>query len=376
MIPFRQLLGGCAALALTAALAGCASVGAPLPPSLELPKPPADLRATRKGNHVTLAWTVPERTIERQTVRHRGPTLVCRSPQAMMSECGTPVGTLAPDVVANSKTPKSRFEDTFVDEIPWELQRQNPTRSITYAVEALNDSNRGAGLSNQIQVPLAPTLPPPTGFQAQLTADGVVLAWTGELLSLPMSPVNYVYRVYRRRPGTQERTAIGELPRGTDLHPTLVDHTIVWEKPYEYWVTVVTKVTTASHPCPSGEPLVPCVDRVEVEGDDSPVVQVFTHDVFPPAIPVGLQAVFSGPGQTPFIDLVWAPDTDADLAGYNVYRREGTESPQKINRELVKAPAYRDQNVVSGKTYIYSTSAVDELRNESARSDEASESVP
>ena len=55
-----------------------------------------------------------------------------------------------------------------------------------------------------------------------------------------------------------------------------------------------------------------------IEGDDTPEVKVFANDVFPPAVPSGLQAVFSGPGQKPFIDLVWAPVSDADLAGYNV----------------------------------------------------------
>jgi len=52
---------------LSCFLAGCASIGAPVPPSLELPKPPNDLRAVRKGDHVYLFWTVPTQTIDRQT---------------------------------------------------------------------------------------------------------------------------------------------------------------------------------------------------------------------------------------------------------------------------------------------------------------------
>jgi hypothetical protein len=43
---------------------------------------------------------------------------------------------------------------------------------------------------------------------------------------------------------------------------------------------------------------------------------------------------------------------------------------------LVKTPAFRDMNVESGKTYVYSISAVDVRGNESARSPEASEAVP
>jgi fibronectin type 3 domain-containing protein len=94
-------------------------------------------------------------------------------------------------------------------------------------------------------------------------------------------------------------------------------------------------------------------------------------------VPSGLQAVFSGPGQTPFIDLIWAPVTDVDLDGYNVYRREEGGGPAvKLNAEPVKAPAYRDTTVISRKHYLYSVSAVDVRGNESARSEEAAESTP
>jgi len=371
-----KLLSGGAALVLAAALVGCASVGAPLPPSLELPKPPGDLRAFRKGNTVTLTWDVPDRTIDRQTVRHRGPTLICRNLQVTMSDCGTPVGSVAPDVYLPSTDSKKRLEDTFVDELPWDLQQQNPTRSITYAVEALNESGRAAGLSNQVQVPLAPTLPAPM-LQAQPTADGVVLTWPGELNAASNPDLTHSYRIYRRREGTIERVIIGDIARGPDVQPSLVDRTFAWETHYEYWLTVVTHVKPTGSNCGNtgSSPSQACRE-IEVEGENSATFKIFTRDVFPPAIPTGLQAVFSGPGQKPFIDLVWAPDTDADLAGYNAYRREENSTAVKLNSDLLKAPAFRDTNVVSGKTYWYSVSAVDARGNESSRSDEASETVP
>ena len=120
--------------------------------------------------------------------------------------------------------------------------------------------------------------------------------------------------------------------------------------------------------------------EVQVEGDDTPPVRVVAHDVFPPSVPAGLQAANSGEGQTPFIDLIWAPVTNTDLAGYNVYRSETNGIPVKptvkLNSELVTSPSYRDLAVVSGKTYTYSVSAVDVRGNESQRSEETSEPVP
>jgi len=47
-----------------------------------------------------------------------------------------------------------------------------------------------------------------------------------------------------------------------------------------------------------------------------------------------------------------------------------------MNAELVKTPAYRDVQVAAGKKYFYAVSAVDVRGNESAQSEEASESVP
>ena len=120
--------------------------------------------------------------------------------------------------------------------------------------------------------------------------------------------------------------------------------------------------------------------EVQVEGDDSAPIRVIAHDIFPPAVPGGLQAAYSGEGQKPFIDLIWAPVTNADLAGYNLYRGQGGEAATarmvKLNSALVTSPAYRDTKVMPGTTYTYSVSSVDVRGNESQRSEQTIESVP
>ena len=113
-----------------------------------------------------------------------------------------------------------------------------------------------------------------------------------------------------------------------------------------------------------------------VEGADSPSVEVFTRDIYPPAQPAGLQAVFSSVGQKPFIDLTWAPNMENDLAGYNVFRRTEGGQPQKLNPQLVQVSSYRDEAVEPGKEYFYAVSAVDLRGNESPRSAQTSETVP
>jgi hypothetical protein len=366
-------------LTLAALLGGCASVQAPLPPSLELPKPPTDLRAVRKGGRVYLYWSVPTQTMDRQSVRRAGPTRICRNLEPSMKTCGTPVGNVDP-LPKGMGTP--RAEATFVDTLPEELQQQNPTRLVSYAVEALNLHARSAGLSNEVRVALAPTLPPSSNFRAEVTERGVVLTWDCE--GVPANPpgARYVYRIYRKSPDTQAEVRVADV---TCPDHRFEDQSSEWQKAYEYRIAVVTLVDldAQAQPCPApqkasdeamGTPK--CPDAGAVEGDDSPPQKIFTRDIYPPAVPAGLEAVFSGPGQAPFIDLLWAPDSDADLAGYNVYRRENAGEATKINSDLVKTPAFRDTGVQSGRTYQYAVTAVDERGNESARSAEASEAVP
>ncbi|HUB68231.1 MAG TPA: hypothetical protein VL981_12165, partial [Candidatus Methylacidiphilales bacterium] len=293
------------------------------------------------------------RSTDSLELKHLGHTQVCRSGSAAMAECGPPVGTVgAPQ---NLGQPGATTQQTYVDTLTATSLSSNPEAEIYYAVSVLNGNERSAGLSNVVAVPEVTAPEAPGDFDVSITADGVAMKWR----AVAESPGKHFYRIYRRAEGTTTDTVAGEAPWGSER---LVDHSFEWEKTYLYRATVVTELVI------NGK-------NVEFESDDSPAVKVFAHDVFPPAVPSGLQAAFSGPGQKSFIDLIWAPDTDADLAGYNVYRNEGGKEV-KINEGLVKTPAFRDNQVASGHRYIYLVTAVDIRGNESAKSEEASESVP
>jgi hypothetical protein len=344
--------------AFIAFLTACGAPGVPVPPSLEVAHPVTDLRATRKGDNVYLTWTMPMRTTDRQNLRRGGAIAVCRVVGEAVKDCGRPIARLPFEPSARNVPPHSQ---TYTDHI--QAAQAPPTSNFEYAISVLNRYGRSAGLSNQVAISAAPTLSAPSDFRAQLNSDGVHLSWNA--VDAPeISGLRFVYRIYRRDPATNRDTIAGELPLRGDPSPALIDHSFDWEKSYEYRATVVTIVTAPNRP------------EQQVEGDDTPPVRVVTHDVFPPATPSGLQAVFSGPGQQPFIDLVWAPNIEADLAGYNVYRHEAGGAASKLNPDLIKSPAYRDNNVLPGHEYFYSVSAIDVRGNESPRSEEASENVP
>jgi hypothetical protein len=355
----------------SAALVGCGVPGVPKPPSLHLPEPVTDLRAVRKGDSVYLDWTVPAETTDRLAPRHLGPTRVCRGLDAAMSQCANPVGEVPALQLTGggrkqtkSAKPATKVQASYADSLPRTLLVENPGVQIFYAISVLNENGRSAGISNIVHVPAVAALPPPSDFRAQVTAEGVISSWTG-IPRAPETPgLRHTYRVYRRLQDGNTDTVVGEVPLDASSATQLVDHSFEWEKTYSYRATVVTMIQEEGK------------SEIQFEGDDTPAVKVFAHDVFPPAVPSGVQAVFSGVGQQPFIDLIWAPDTDADLAGYNIFRHEAGAEPLKINSELVKTPAFRDMNVASGKAYAYSVSAVDVRGNESARSQEASEAVP
>jgi len=363
----------CALLALCCA---CGVPGAPQPPSLKLPRPVRDLRAQRKGDKVTLAWTAPRVTTDQEGIRQLGTTRVCRSLGTEPATTCVPVGEIAGAQAAPANPV------TFMDTLSVALQQQNPGGFVSYAVETENSGGRSAGLSNSATVPAAPTLPPPDKLVPRMTAEGPVIGWvmptdeTGAELGLAESmkrkaTVSYRYRLYRRDKDKPNAAPIRVPVEDAFVSPELAqpnfnvrDHSAEWEKTYVYWATVVTTVRAGGQ-------------TAEVEGGDSPPVEVFAHDVFPPAVPGGAQAVYSPiPGQAGFIDLTWVPDTEADLAGYNLYRHEEGAAPVKINSELVKTPAFRDTHVVAGHRYFYSVSAVDLRGNESGKSGETSEVVP
>jgi hypothetical protein len=155
-------------------------------------------------------------------------------------------------------------------------------------------------------------------------------------------------------------------PQPADTGGT-IDHTAQAGETYQYTAQRVRSVSLNGH-------------TLELRSAASPPVTVVMRDTFPPQAPSGLEAV---PGGTTAadrsIDLSWTPDTDADLAGYIVYRQEVNErgvvagTATRLNLTPVAGPAYRDQTAMAGHRYAYRVTAVDTAGNESAPSADVQE---
>jgi hypothetical protein len=323
-----------------------------------------DLTATRKGDRVLLTWTPPSKTSDNENIRHAGSTEVCRGVNDFpMVRCDEKVGEVTGAQVEHWTKGTMVSRRDFADVLPLALQQTSPLGEATYALSDLNPDGHSAGLSNQVRVSLAPTLPAPADVLAKVTGDGVLISWKAAAQLAGNPALRFIYRVFRHDPADEKKPEViaGEVDGSSDA---FLDRNIEWEQHYAYRVAAITQVEAPGKP------------PLEVEGDDSSIIEAFTHDVFPPATPTGLQAVFSGAGQKPFIDLTWAPNLESDLAGYNVYRHQEGTAAVKINAEPAKTPAFRDVNVELGQQYFYSVTAVDLRGNESGKSEETSERVP
>jgi hypothetical protein len=349
--------------ACVAACAGCGMPGAPQPPSLNLPARVTDLSAERNGNEVSLTWTMPKKNTDNLLLKGEVQARICRK-EGSAREC----------VTAGAKQFAPGADATFTDTLPAALASGEP-RTLTYFVEFQNRKGRSAGLSNDAPVLAGEAPVAVAGLSAAMTRDGVLLHWT------PDAEDTAIIRLDRRlltpQPSQpkQQQGPLAPPPEPAErnllVHTGLqqgraLDKDIRFGESYEYRAQRVARVTVGDH-------------ELELDGPLSAPVRIDAAQLFPPSVPGGLAAVATAAenGSPAGIDLSWIPDTEADLAGYIVYRREGDGPWQRLSPDQPLAgPGFHDSDVQPNHTYHYAVSAIDQEGHESARSAETQETVP
>jgi hypothetical protein len=357
----HRFAGAALALALAGGLSltGCGTPGAPQPPSLNLPERVTGLTAVRTGNQVSLTWTMPKKNTDKLLLKGNVPVRVCRQEEA--GACA-----MAGDL-ALAPGAEGAFHETLSPALA-----SGPPRALTYFVEMDNRNGRSAGLSNAAVVLAGAAPGAVAGLTAQVRKDGIVLRWTPDsgkeairlhrTLLTPEAGAKTKARQGLLAPQLEavERSLLVEV--GTPGSRAL-DKDIRFGQNYEY------RAQRVVHRIVDGQ-------MMELAGPLSAPVRVEALDVFPPAVPTGLAAVANA-GPEPSIDLSWQPGTEADLAGYAVYRREADGGWRRISSaQPLVPPAFHDAQVQSGHTYQYAVSAIDQGGHESTRSAEAEETVP
>jgi len=116
------------------------------------------------------------------------------------------------------------------------------------------------------------------------------------------------------------------------------------------------------------------IKSVDDAGNWSPISNLvrwdWVLDTAPPAAPTGIAATLATGG----VRVTWSANSEADLAGYSVYRAVAASGPfTDVSGSLLTTPTFLDATIPAGTAVVwYQVTARDISGNESARSSVAS----
>ena len=369
----------CAAVALV--ICGCASPGVPKPPSLRLPNAVEDLRAERVGAAVVLRFKTPLRTTDGGLVEAGAKAEVCRA-----------VGD-APCVSVGRRSVAG--EVVWNDVLGGDLAA-GPARLLTYTVRVFNTRGHVGAVSNEAFAAAGAAPIEVEGLRAEGSRRGIVLHWlqkgsdsvlvertavsdataqssgnasapkpAKKQISLPgAAAANDAAarqaKVVLASDGVQARDPGG-----------MIDRSAVAETAYVYAAYRTHTVKLSGH-------------ELVMKSDLSARVSVTLHDVFAPAAPTGVVAAAfpSEDGAAGAVDLIWEPNAEPDLVGYEVFRATQREdgsygaSERLAAAVLIPSPAFHDARLARGLHVRYTVVAVDTHGNVSAPSAAVDVAIP
>ena len=366
-------------------LGGCAAPGEPSERKLPTPDPVKDLAASQLGNEVTLTFTLPRDSVERRQLQQPLTIQVYRDFEAVPA--AVPSASVAPRNPALLLTVPPAMADQFATQghirLTDTLRPDDFTaagREAIYIVKTFVSPKKLSPGSNVAALAVFPPAEPISDLSAKFTPAGVVLAWTPPQKTIIGGPPAVAsYRVYRAEAGDEASSssaaASSSAANGSEnpapkipfariaepLSASFTDTQTQLGKTYIYAVRTVSQYPNTL-----------------LESLDSNFSTITPKDVFPPAAPQDLVVAFvPAAGGTPaYLELSWAINPATDIAGYNIYRSEGSSNPgTRVNSELLLTPAFRDMNVQPGRSYSYTVTAVDRAGNESPPSAPVSGSV-
>ena len=344
---------------------GCGKRRPPLPPIERVQQRTELLSGVQRGNQVILSWPAPLRNAPNSSVQSirridvyrlaEKPTAPLPLTEEEFSARSTVIGSVIYDQIKNATG-----ELTYTDQL--ELAGQ-PAR-LRYAVRYVNESGQRAAFSNFLLIePAGRIAQPPTLLEThkEVTEAGINLTWQPPAANIDGSiPVNLLgYNVYRLDPQNPE---VSPNPQNTNLieGTQFLDKNFKFGDNYRYVVRSVSLGT----------------EGAQVESLNSNAVSISPRDTFAPAVPEPL-TLAPAAGR---ISGFFPANTEADLAGYNIYRSTDPNLPKdkwnKLNSALLTKTTFVDDKVESGKTYYYYVTAVDQTGNESGASGMKSETVP
>ena len=336
-------------------LFGCGVQGTPHPPRLERPARITNVSVVQVGQSLEIHFTLPQQTTEGERLTKPLEVEILRA----VAPQGTGLSKLPePEIwtrlIRDEWLPYAKGNDVSYLARLTEREFQDwRGQTLVVGVRTLTRGFRHRPIesdpSNLVDVPIYDVSEALGGVQCVITEKAVEVQFPAPTRALSGEAVHHLagYRIFRSstgQAGTFE--LLGEIST-----PPYLDKHFEFGKTYYYQVSAVFGLP--GHLALS---------------DPSPTLKVTPRDVFPPAPPQGLSSIYSAGA----VELVWAANTESDLAGYNVYRLDD-QVPQRLNKELLHTPIFRDATAPTGKVLTYYVTAVDLSDNESKGSQKKTE---
>jgi hypothetical protein len=341
------LLIACASL-----LAGCAAEGPPHPPRVQRPVKVEDLKVRQFGERLRLSFTTPRRTTDGRRLTKPIEVRIFRQVIPAGEHTPIPFVPAKPwvSLAAASLVPFTRgnqidYEDRLSAVDFGRLIGAAFSFQIITLTRGFRGRVRESDPSNVARIRLLNVSLPVQNLRVTPTPEGPRLSWSrpqqgaagGEL------PALAAYRIYRSTSGELgPYVLVGRSSTNSFLDPD-------FQFNHAYFYRVRAEYAQAGY---------------TAESASSQTVTIIPQNIFPPPVPTGLTAVYTGRA----VELLWKPDAGNNVAGYNAYRREGNSGHERLNRELLRAPFFTDASAAPNRLYSYWVTAVSLTRHESARS--------
>jgi hypothetical protein len=289
-------------------------------PALNIPNRIIDLSVVERGANLEVNFTVPPLTTEGLAVKTIGAIDLRVGP--------TPAEPFKVEQWADG----AKRIDVPPPAKPEAVHASIPLaglvgKEVIVAVRLANSKGRVSEWSNRATIQVAPPIDTPADFTATAVAQGVLLKWKG---------AGTQFRIYRDTEKEPQPTLLT-----TTADHDYLDTTTSYGIKYEYFV----QGTIA-----------------DVESDPAGPKTITPVDVFPPAVPAGLEATAG----LNAIELAWERNTEPDFKGYRIFRSTAG-APFEMIAEGIESPNYSDKKVESGKKYRYAIEAIDQAGNASAK---------
>lgn len=304
---------------------GCAYVGDPLPPALNIPEPVTDLQARQQGDEIVISFTIPPVTTDGLTLK--------------LGAVDLRISTSPPGPVATSEWAADAESVRVPASEPGPIALREPAgkwigRSVFLALRIASHKKKWSAWSAPVILEVVPPLEPPRLATLESDPRGVRLAWEPQ-------PDASGYRIWRR---AGDRAELAEA--ATVEQVEWIDAAARPGDTYTYALQALRRTSTGL-----------------AESVLSPPRSISPADRFPPSPPTSVAAIQGIDG----VELTWARSPEDDVAGYRVYRSVDGSEALPVG-DLITGLGFSDRSPQEGQRILYSVSAVDAAGNESPRS--------